>query len=527
MQRRHFVAGAAALVARTAVAQPAIGGKAKTIIFVPQTNPPSWDPVWTTAAATRTLAMMIYETLYTRDIALNPHPHMLEGHIVEDGGKRWTMKLRTGQTFHDGEPVRARDCVASLRRWMVRDPIGATLKSRLDSLEAIDDRNFVWRLNKPFPFLPNALAKTQPAPVIMPERLANTDPYKQTAEAIGSGPFRWLADEFVSGSRASFARYDRYNPRPEKVEYATGGYHVLVDRVEWRIIPDAATAGAALATGEIDWIEMPLPDLLPNFRRTPGVRVERLDTHGIYPVLRPNFVAGPTMNPAVRRAMLAAIDQTDVMAAVMGDDREGWQAPVGFFVPNTESASDAGMDAIRRRPSPDKIRTMLKDGGYNGEKIVLMQPTDQISYNAMCLVALDAFHKVGLNVEAQATDWGTVVQRRAGKEPIDKGGWSLFPSGFPAVDFGNPVLATGLRTNGKDAWNGWPDNAKIESLRDQWIDSTNTAEKKSLSEQIQLEAIAYVPYLPLGQYIQATAFRSNLTGLLRGPAPVFWNAAKG
>ncbi|MBC7634654.1 MAG: ABC transporter substrate-binding protein [Acetobacteraceae bacterium] len=508
------------------MAQAAIGGKAKKIIFVPQTNPPSWDPVWTTAAATRTLAMMLYETLYTRDIALNPHPHMLEGHIVEDGGKRWTMKLRAGQTFHDGEPVRARDCVASIRRWMVRDPIGATLKARLDSLEAVDDRTLVWRLNKPFPFLPNALAKTQPAPVIMPERLANSDPFKQTAEAIGSGPFRWIADEFVSGSPAMFARFDRYSPRAEKVEYARGGYHVLVDRVEWRIIPDAATAGAALATGEIDWIEMPLPDLLPALRRTPGVMVERLDTHGVYPVLRPNFVTGPTANAAVRRAMLAAIDQTDVMAAVMGDDRAGWQAPVGFFVPGTESASDAGMDAIRRRPSPDKIRAMLKDGGYQGEKIAFMQPTDQVSYNAMCLVALDAFQKVGLNVEPQATDWGTVVQRRASKEPIEKGGWSLFPSGFPAVDFGNPVLATGLRTNGSGAWNGWPDNARIEALRDSWIDSTDTAEKKQISEQIQLEAINYVPYIPLGQYIQATAWRSNLTGLLRGPAPVFWNISK-
>ena len=199
MQRRRFLAGTAALAVASqmagtsALAQPAVAGRARSMVFVPTTNPPSYDPVWTTAQATRNVGLMIYETLYTRDIALNPHPHMLEGHLVEDGGRRWTMKLRPGQLFHDGTPVLARDCVASVRRWMVRDPIGATITARPDSLEATDDRTMVWRLNKPFPFLANALAKTQPTCVIMPERLAG-DPFKQAAEAVGSGPYRWVAE---------------------------------------------------------------------------------------------------------------------------------------------------------------------------------------------------------------------------------------------------------------------------------------------------------------------------------------------
>ncbi len=520
MKRRGFLAAAAVGLAR-----PAIGAPSSTLVFVPTTNPPTYDPVWNTAQATRTLALMIYETLYTRDIALNPHPHMLEGHKVEEGGRRWTMVLRPGQTFHDGTPVLARDAVASVRRWMVRDPIGATIKARLDSLEATDDRTMVWRLNKPFPFLPNALAKTQPTCVIMPERLAQ-DPFKQAAEAVGSGPFRWVANEFVAGSRAVFAKYDRYLPRPEPVEYCRGGYHVKVDRVEWRIIPDPATAAGALATGEVDWVEVPIPDLLPTLRKAPGVVVDRLDTHGIFPVLRPNFVTGPTANPAVRRALLAALDQTDTMTAVMGDDRGGWHAPTGFFVPGTEGASEAGMDAVRNRLSPDAIRAMAREGGYNGERIVLMHPTDPPAYDAMCQVAEGAFRRAGFNIDIQTTDWGTVTQRRNSKEPLDKGGWSLFPSGFPAVDFGNPVLATGLRTNGKDAWIGWPDNPKLEALRDAWIDSTDPAAQKRICEQIQLECFGFVPYIPMGQYIQATAWRSTLRGLLRGPAPVFWNVEK-
>jgi peptide/nickel transport system substrate-binding protein len=145
----------------------------------------------------------------------------------------------------------------------------------------------------------------------------------------------------------------------------------------------------------------------------------------------------------------------------------------------------------------------------------------------MCQVAQGAFRRAGLNIDVQTTDWGTVTQRRNSREPLDKGGWSIFPSGFPAVDFGNPVLATGMRANGKDAWIGWPENARLEALRDAWIDSADPAEKTRISAQIQAECFDFVPYIPLGQYIQATAWRSNVTGLLRGPAPVFWNAEKG
>ena len=540
MHRRPFLTGAAALASplasrpvlaqsalpRPAPPRPAIGGASKTLIFVPTTNPPSYDPVYTPAQATRTLGLMVYETLYTRDRALNPHPHMLDGHLVEDDGKRWTMTLRAGQFFHDGTPVLARDCVASVRRWMARDPVGGFIRDRLDALEARDDRTLVWRLKKPFPFLPNALAKTQPTCAIMPERLT-ADPFKQAPECIGSGPFRWIGNEFVSGSRAVFAKNERYVPRAEKAEYGWGGYHVKVDRVEWRVIPDPATAAGALATGEVDWVEMPLPDLLPMLRRTPGVTVGRLDTHGVMPVLRPNFIVGPTANPVVRRAMLAALNQTDAMTAVMGEDREGWRAPIGFFAPGTESASEAGMEAMRNRPSAEAIKRMLKEGGYNGEKIVIMHPTDPAAYDAVCQVAEGDFRRVGLNIEVQTTDWGTVTQRRSSKEPLDKGGWSLFPSGFPPVDYANPVLAGGLRTNGKDAWVGWPENAKIEALRDAWIDSTDPVEQKRLSEDIQRECFEYVPYIPFGQYLPAGAWRSTITGQLRGPAPVFWNVEKG
>ena len=514
------------LAATPRLASPALGAEAKTLIHMPQANLVTLDPVWTTAVVTRNAAHMLWETLYGRDERLDPKPQMVEGHRVEDGGKRWTLRLRDGLRFHDGEPVLARDCVASLKRWMKRDPIGQTIEARLDALESTDNRTLVFRLRKPFASLPYALAKTQPSPVIMPERLALTDPYRQVAEFIGSGPFRWVADEYVPGSRAVFARNDRYRPRDEPASYAAGGYRVLVDRVEWRVLPDSATAASALINGEVDWLDQPLPDLLPLLRRARGVVVAPLDTYGTLGALRPNHLHGPTANPGVRRAMLAAIDQVEVMTAVMGNDATLFRAPVGYFLPGTASANEAGMDRVRVRRSTDDIKGMLRAAGYAGERVVLMHPTDQVFYNAMVSVAVSALRKVGMNIDDQSMDWGTVVQRRTNVEPLDKGGWSMFPSGFPAAEYRDPLFASKLRGNGRGAWFGWPDNPRIEAMRDTWMDSTDPAEQRRLDAEIQMEAFDSVPFIPLGQYLPPAALRQSLTGLLPGPVPVFWNVAK-
>jgi peptide/nickel transport system substrate-binding protein len=526
MQRRSFLAVTAATLARPALAQPAVTGKAKTLVHVPQANLTSLDPVWTTAQVTRNSAGMIFETLYGRDEQLNPQPQMVEGHSIEDNGLRWTMRLRAGLLFHDGTPVLARDCVASLKRWMRRDPIGQTINERLEALEAKDDRTIVWRLRKPFASLPYALAKTQPSPVIMPERLAQTDPFKQIPEVIGSGPFRYLPDEYVSGHRAAFARFDRYTPRDEPVSFTAGGYRVLVDRVEWRIIPDAATAANALSSGEVDWLDSPLPDLLPMLRKNANIVVAPVDIYGTLGGLRPNQLQGATANPGVRRAMMAAIDQVDVMTAVMGGDPDLYRAPVGFFMPGTPSANDAGMDAVRNRPGTEAIKEMLKKAGYAGERVVLMHPTDQIYYDAMSHVVAAALRQIGINLDEQSLDWGTVVERRSNKEGLDKGGWSLFPAGYPAAEYRDPIFASNMRGNGADAWFGWPADPVTEEMRTTWMDSNDPAARKRLDEAYQMRAFETVPFIPLGQYLPPAAWRRNLTGMLKGATPVFWNIAK-
>src|ERR1700679_3191308 len=177
ISRRGVLGGAMA----AGLARPAIAAGGKTLSIGPQAPLNSLDPIWGTAQVSRNLGFMVFEPLYGRDADGVPRPQMVGSDLMEDGGRRWTMRLRPGLTFHDGHPVLARDCVASLRRWLKRDTIGVTLTTRLDALEAADDRTIVWRLSKPFPHMRALLSKVVQPVLMMPQRLAQTDPFKQIA----------------------------------------------------------------------------------------------------------------------------------------------------------------------------------------------------------------------------------------------------------------------------------------------------------------------------------------------------------
>ena len=526
IKRRHLIAGAT-FAAAMPLARPAIGSKAKTLSMVPQAVLNTIDPIWSSAQVVRNMGFMVFETLYGRDEHMNPHPQMLESGLMEDGGKRWTLKLREKQTFHDGTPVLARDCVASLRRWARRDPAGTTLMARTDEMAATDDRTIVLRLNKPFPHLPELLSKFVVPAVMMPERLAMTDPFKQIPEAIGSGPFRFVHNEHVLGSHAVFAKNENYVPRDEKPSWTAGGRRVLVDRVEWKMIPDGGTAVNALMTGEIDWIEIPLPDLIGSLRKARGIKTGHLDTYGQIMALRLNHLAYPTSNPGVRQAMMAAIDQREVMIAIMGGDPENWSVPMGFMATGKKEVDEAGLDRIRTRRPVAEIKSMLEKAGYKGERMPLLHATEHTFYNPASLIIAQQLKEAGLNVDDQPMDWGTVQSRRTNRGQINEGGWSMFPTVTPVPDNRSPLTSSFTRGNGKDAFFGWPEDAEIERIYHQWLEVSDPAEQTRLERAYQLRSFDLLPYIPLGRYLQSSAWRENVTGILKGPSVVFWNISKG
>ena len=423
LKRRTFVSASAAALAMPAVgrAQPS-----QVLKFIPQSDLAVLDPVWTPAYVTRNHGYLVCDTLYGQtgpEDGLKVTPQMAAGHIVEDDGRTWILTLRDGLMFHDGERVLARDCVASIRRWGARDALGQAVMQRTDELWAPNDRTIVFRLKKPFALLPTALGKAASHMcAIMPERLANTDPFKQVTEMVGSGPFRFRADERVQGSRFVYERFTDYKPRDGGVTEWTAGPKVAhFDRIEWHIIPDAATAAAALQRGEVDGWELPTADLLPMLARDRKLRVELVYETGGCTLLRPNHLFPPFDNPAVRRALLGAIDQTEAMIAVAGTDPSLRKVPCGFFPPGAPMASDAGMAVLSGKRDYDKAKRDLQAAGYQGEKIALMVPQDFPFLKAVSDVAADMMKQAGMNVDYQAVDWGTVVQRPREQEPARPG----------------------------------------------------------------------------------------------------------
>ncbi len=522
LSRRGVLLGAAS----AALARPSIAAGGTVVTIMPQANLTSVDPIWSSSQISRNLGFMVFEPLYGRDAAGVPRPLMLEGDTVEDGGKRWTMKLREGLIWHDGGKVLARDCIASIRRWTRRDGAGVSMMARLDALEAPDDRTLLWRFSQPFPHLRLLLSKIVQPVLMMPERIAQTDPFKQITEVVGCGPFRWLADEHVLASHAAFARFDNYVPRNEPPSFMAGGHKVLLDRVEWKMIPDAGTAANALVTGEVDWIEIPLPDLLPMLRKARGIRAEVLDKAGQIMFLRPNHAVAPTNMLAVRQAMMAAMRQQEVVDAVMGGDPENGSVDVGFLATGKKEVDEAGAAVTRKRYSKDEVRALVAKSGYQGEKLVLLHATDHNFFNPMASVTARLLGEAGFAIDDQAMDWGTVQTRRTSREPLDKGGWSMFPSVVAVAEY-RDLIGTGfLRGDGKQGWFGWPNNPKGEDIYNAWLGAADPAEQTRLERDYELQAFEVLPFIPLGRYRQTSAWRDNVTGILEGPCVVFWNISK-
>ncbi len=521
MRRRTLLAAGLA----TGLARPAIvrAAAATTLRFVPVIDLAFTDPIFAASAqVTRTHGLMVFDMLYGLGTDLQVSPQMLQGHRTGDDGLRWDLVLREGLQWHDGTPVLARDCVASIRRWAKRDGFGTALLDATDELLAADDRTLRFRLRRPFPLLPYALGKVAlPACVMMPERLALTDPFKPVPELVGSGPYRFVADERVQGARNVYARFEGYRPREDGTADWTAGPKVVhFDRVEWTTMPDPGTSVAALQAGEQDWMENAPHDLMPVLRRAPGITTRVLDPLGFTNLLQVNHLQPPFDNPAVRRALWGAIDQAAFMTAAAGTDPAFQHTPCGYFTPGTPMASDAGMEALTSRRDRERVKQELGRAGYRGEKVVLLVAADSVTQKPMGDVAADMFHQVGMEVDYVAISFGNVLTRRLNKGPPQAGGWSAFASNPQGMDWLNPVGHQPLQGNA--TYPGWASSPRIPALRAEWLAAPSLAEQQRICRSMQTAAFDEVPFYPIGQYKQPTAYRTRLSGILNGTA-TFWN----
>lgn len=523
--RRSLLAAAALLAPLAAGAQTAPPPE-RVLRVVPHADLRTLDPMAVSVTITRMHGLMIYETLFAWDSQLRPHPQMVQDVTTSPDGLVWRFTLRDGLKFHDGQPVTSRDVVASLRRWMARDVVGSHLGARVAALETDGDRGIVLRLSRPHGFVTYALGSAVGAlPVIMREADAQTDPGTPISTTIGSGPFRFNREQWLSGQRVVYDRNPDYVPRREPPDGLAGGRVVKLDRVEWRIMPDAATSAAALQTGEIDIWEAPALDLVPLLTRRRDVQVEPYSRLGVQGMLRPNSLFPPFNDPRARLALAYATDQAEVMAGGWGDER-WWRRCDAFFVCGAPYGGEAGAEAYAR-PNLDRARALLRESGYNGERIVFITSTDIAPIGRMAEVVAANLRAIGMNIDLQVNDWGTVVTRQPRRDPPDQGGWNLFVTYASGATMLHPLtnIGTNMDCQGRN-WAGWPCDEEAERLRTALLDTPEGTERTRLAEALQRRLAEVQPYRVLGQVDQPYARRANVAGMLASPVMVFWNIEK-
>jgi peptide/nickel transport system substrate-binding protein len=523
-------AGALAMPAIISRASRALAADTGVLHVAPEVDLKILDPIWTTATITGTHGWAIYDTLFALDHDYNVHPQMIEKYEATEDGLTHNFKLRDKLVFHDGSPVTSKDCIASIRRWAARFGEGGIMLGRSEKIEALDDRSFVMKLKEPFGPVAETLAATAQPCFMMREQEASTDPFTQIKETIGSGPLIFVKEEWQPGAKIVYRRNPNYVARGEAASGYAGGKVVHIERVEWIVIPDQGTQASALATGEMDYLTNPTADIVPQLKSNSQIQIGFLDKLGWQFHVRFNSLVKPFDNAKARQAIQMMVEsrQEAYLAATgfIGDLGKTCLAP---FVCGSPNETMTGTERFAKY-DPARIKALMKEGGYNGEPIVLMDPTDQPHLHAVALVLNEHMKELGLNADLQSMDWSSLVSRRAVKNPPsqDKGGWNIFPTAWPSATMMDPMTNLPLDSScDQKNWFGWPCDDEMQKLRLAYLAAKKAEDRKKTMEAIQARFLEEAPYAYAGQYFPPMAYRKDrIKGVIGMSAPVYWNVEK-
>ena len=483
------------------------------------------DPIWTTAYIVRNHGYMVYDTLFAMDAKGEIKPQMVDKYEVSKDGLTYTMTLRDGLMWHDGKPVTSEDCVASIKRWAAKDSMGQKLMGFVKELQSPNPKTIRILLKAPTGLVLGALGKpSSNVPFMMPKRVADTDPNTQISDTTGSGPFIFKKDEWKPGDKAVYVKNPQYRPRSEPPSSVAGGKVVKIDRVEWKWIPDQQTAINALIAGEIDYMEAPQHDLLPVVKKDANLKLVDINPLGNQYAFRFNVLHKPFDHAKIRQAVFYAFNQEDFLKATIGDPAY-YKVCRSFFPCGSPFETSKGLDGLLES-NFSKSQALLKEAGYDGTPVVLMQSTDLAILSNLAPVAKSLMERGGFKVDMVAMDWQTLVARRAKKEAPTAGGWNAFLTGWVSADILNPVMMGFMNAGCDKAMFGWPCDKEIESLRDQFAHETNPAKQKAIAEAAQVRETQYPTHIPLGQFYVPAAARKSTDGYVQAPVPVFWNVTK-
>jgi len=527
--------GLAALVAQVMLALAAVGLVAliawptaviaQTLKVVMHSDLKTVDPLVSTQYIVRNHGYLVWDQLVALDAKGQIRPQMAEKWEISKDERTYTFRLRAGLEWHDGTPVTAEDCIASIQRFVRRDPTGMRLGAFIASMDAIDARTFRLVLKEPFGMVLDALAKPSlPPMLIMPKAVAQTPPTEpiRPEQVIGSGPFIFKRDEWKPGEKVVYVRNPKYKPRAEPPSGFAGGKVAMVERIEWLAVSDPQTAVSALVRGEVDLVETIPADLLPLVEKEKQLIVLPFASGQYF--ARMNHAHPPFDNPKIRQAAMVAFGQEQILKGAVGDSRY-FKVCRSMYACGSPLASEVGMKDLVRGDAK-RAQAMLKEAGYDGTPVVLPYPTDLAPLAPLGPLLRQQLERAGFKVQLVPMDWQSMGPRLRKKDKPSEGGWSLFASFYDTRDSLDPIGRTVLNTNCKTSFLGWPCDEKFELLREAYSRVTDPQGRIDLARQIQERNTEIVAFVPLGEARFVGAMNRRLEQTFEAPITLFWGLRK-
>lgn len=480
----------------------------------------SLDPIWTTAYNVRSHSYLVYDTLFAMDQTGQPQPQMVATWAVSPDQKIWTFKLRDGLKWDDGTAVTSTDCIASLKRWSERDGMGQQLFGDVESLTAPDAKTIVMTLRAPDDSVLQALAKiSSNVPFMMPQRVAETSAFQQIKDSTGSGPYMFVAKDWVPGLKAVYVKNPYYVPRSDPSSLAAGAKIAKADRIELIYYPHQADAARALINGYVQYMESPSTAVLPMLEADKGIAIEPSAPPGSIGMMRFNSLIPPFNNPQIRHAAIIAVNQADYMTAAFGTDHRWWTTCYSIYPCGTTYATDTG-NWVMKLGNPAAAAYTLKKAGYDGTPVVILDPVDIPVLAAFTKVTAEELRKIGMNVEVQAMTWDQLVRRRVNDGPVAKGGWNLFDTWWMSADLKDPS-AIAFSGNPVTGWYGGPADSTLEQDRLHFTQAASDADRREIAAMVQKQVLSNGTFAILGQFFEPIAYRANITGIT-SPVQFYW-----
>ncbi len=523
-ERLAFLAAPLAAIALSAAPAEA----QKTVYVVPHADLRILDPLQAAATITTMHASNIYDQLFAWDVNLQSKPQMVGDYKVSDDKLTYTMTLRPGLKFHDGSTVTSKDAVASVKRWMVRDGVGKRLAGVLASIDIVDDKTFVFKLKQPYSWVEYSLGNhAGNYPAIMREKEALIDPMTAVgADAqIGSGPYKFVKEEWKPGDEVVYAKFADYVPRAEAPDGMAGGRQAKVDKLIFKIIPDPQTAASALLKGEVDFIDSPAADVQPQLEKSNQITVSKLAPVGGFGAIRANALYPPFNNAKARQALALVAPQSDYMSTAVGT--KNWNECFSLLVCGSVYGSLAGSETFTK-PDPARAKKLFEESGYKGEKIIITSTKEIAAIGAQAEVLAAALNAIGVKAEVEWADWGTTLTRFLSNKnpPGQPGHWNIFTTTNSWSTWHNPLTNIGIVLNAEGSWAGWPTDDEGEKLRVAFIEATDQKTRMEILEKLHKRLYEVMPYIITGQFDQMYAWRKNIKGVLPTSKLVLWNISK-